>query len=110
MRITVKAIDDVQLCAISGKLDTHTSQEAQDVLTGLINDGASKVVIDLTELDYISSIGFRVFLIAAKQLNHDDGVFRIYGISGNVKEVFDISGFATVFDIFDNEAEALADL
>lgn len=110
MRITVKAIDDVQLLAISGKLDTHTSQEAQDVLTGLINDGARTVVIDLADLDYISSVGFRVFLIAAKQLKRDDGVLRIYGISGNVKEVFDISGFATVFDIFDNQAAALADL
>ena len=76
----------------------------------MINDGARKVIVDLAALDYISSIGFRVFLIAAKQLNRDGGVLRICGISGNVKEVFDISGFATVFDIFDNQAAALADL
>lgn len=110
MRMTVETIGDVKVLAIIGKLDTHTSQEAQDLLTELINKGAREIVVDLAALDYISSIGFRVFLMAAKQLSKEDGTLRICGITGNVKEVFDISGFATIFNIFDNQAAALADL
>ncbi|NKB58997.1 MAG: anti-sigma factor antagonist [Alphaproteobacteria bacterium] len=109
MQMAVKTVGDVQVLAILGKLDTHTSPEAQDRLIGLIDDGAKAVLVDLKELEYISSIGFRVFLMAAKRLRSEDGTLRICGINGNVKEVFDISGFTTVFDIYDDEAAALAD-
>lgn len=109
MQITQTVVGDVTVLALSGKLDTHTSQDAQDSVTALIDSGAMKVLFDLKELSYISSIGFRVLLMAAKQLQRDGGALRICNITGNVKEVFDISGFATVFDIFDDEGTALAD-
>lgn len=110
MRITEKTAGDATVLAIAGKLDTHTSPDAQDRLIKLIDGGASNVVIDLEALDYISSIGFRVLLMAAKRLQGDGGALRLCGIRGNVKEVFDISGFATVFDIYDDQDAALADL
>jgi anti-anti-sigma factor len=109
MRITEKTADDVTVFAIAGKLDTHTSPEAQDRLIALIDGGALKIAIDLEDLDYISSIGFRVFLMAAKRLKGDGGALRLCNIVGNVKEVFDISGFANVFDIYEDETSALAD-
>lgn len=109
MRISDRTADDVTVFSIAGKLDTHTSQEAQDLLLGAIDAGTLKIVVNLEEMEYISSIGFRVFLMAAKRLQNDGGEFRLCGIAGNVKEVFDISGFATVFNIYENEATALAD-
>lgn len=109
MRISDRTADDVTVFSIAGKLDTHTSPEAQDRLLGAIEAGALKVAVNLEELEYISSIGFRVFLVAAKQLQVDGGEFRLCGITGNVKEVFDISGFASVFAIYESEAAALAD-
>ena len=109
MRIVERITDDVTVFSIAGKLDTHTSPEAQDRLTACIDDGALKIAINLEKLEYISSIGFRVFLMVAKRLQGDGGALRLCGITGNVKEVFDISGFASVFDIYENEAAALAD-
>lgn len=109
MRITERNAGDVTVLAIAGKLDTHTSDEAQSRLIDLIDDGAAKLVLDLEALEYISSIGFRVLLMAAKRLTGGDGGLRICNITGNVKEVFDISGFATVFEIYESEAAALAD-
>ncbi len=109
MQITETNMGDVTVLAFSGKLDTHTSQDAQDRVTALLDSGAIKVLFDLKELNYISSIGFRVLLMAAKQLQRDGGAMRICNITGNVKEVFDISGFAAIFDIYDNEGAALSD-
>jgi anti-anti-sigma factor len=109
MRITEKNVGEVNVFAIAGKLDTHSSPEAQDRLTALIDGGATKIVVDFSECDYISSVGFRVLLVTAKQLQRDGGTLRLCGITGNVKEVFDISGFGVVFEIFENEAAALVD-
>ena len=109
MRIDERTADDVTIFSIAGKLDTHTSPKAQDRLLGSIDSGALKVAVNLEDLEYISSIGFRVLLMAAKRLQGDGGALRLWGIGGNVKEVFDISGFASVFDIYENEATALAD-
>lgn len=109
MRIDERIAGDVAVFSIVGKLDTHTSPEAQDRLIGAIDSGSLKVTINLEELVYISSIGFRVLLMAAKRLKGDGGALRLCGIRGNVKEVFDISGFASVFDIYESETTALAD-
>tara|TARA_Y100000588_G_scaffold366610_1_gene432505 strand:- start:146 stop:469 length:324 start_codon:yes stop_codon:yes gene_type:complete len=106
MRIVERITDDVTVFSIAGKLDTHTSPEAQDRLTACIDDGALKIAINLEKLEYISSIGFRVFLMVAKRLQGDGGAMRHHR---QRKEVFDISGFASVFDIYENEAAALAD-
>ena len=110
MQFTESTVGDATVLAIAGKLDTHTSPEAQDRLTDIIDGGAKAVIVDLDRLEYISSVGFRVFLMAAKLLQADGGIFRLCGINGNVKEVFDISGFASVFDIHEDRASALADL
>jgi len=90
MRITEKSVEGVTVLAIAGKLDTHTSDEAQNRMIGLIDGGVEKLVLDLEALEYISSIGFRALLLAAKRLQSEDGGLRICNITGNVKEVFNM--------------------
>ncbi len=63
--------------------------------------------MNFEKLHYISSAGLRVLLAAAKQLKTADGELRICDLNEVVKEVFDISGFSTIFKIFENETEAL---
>jgi anti-sigma B factor antagonist len=63
--------------------------------------------VNFEKLQYISSAGLRILLAAAKQLKAADGELRICDLNEVVKEVFDISGFSTIFKIFENETEAL---
>ena len=63
--------------------------------------------MNLAKLDYISSAGLRVLLASAKQLKPDGGEIRICNLNEVVKEVFDISGFVTIFKVFGSETEAL---
>lgn len=110
MQISQSTVGEATVLSIAGKLDTHTSAEAQDRIFDIIDGGATAVIVDLDQLEYISSIGFRVLLMAAKRLQGDGGILRLCGINGNVKEVFDISGFASIFDIQDDRESALSDL
>lgn len=74
----------------------------------LLAQEAKKVAVDCAALDYISSAGLRVLLGMAKQLGAKGGALRTFGLNQTVKEVFEISGFSTIFRVFPSETDALA--
>ena len=107
MQITVKTTTEVKVLALEGRLDTQTSPDAQQQLTRLIEEGETKILVNLEKVDYISSAGLRVLLVVAKQLKTTDGELRICSLNEVVKEVFDISGFDMILPISASESEAL---
>ena len=107
MQISVKTTNEVKVLAFEGRLDTQTSPDAQQQLTRLIEEGETKILVNLEKLDYISSAGLHVLLTAANQLKLVDGELRVCGLNEVVKEVFDISGFMTILKVFGSETEAL---
>ncbi len=107
MQISVKNTNEVKVLAFEGRLDTQTSPDAQQQLTRLIEEGGTKILVNLEKLDYISSAGLRILLIVVKQLKTTDGELRICSLNEVVKEVFDISGFDMILPISASESEAL---
>ena len=107
MQISVKTTNEVKILEFEGRLDTQTSPDAQQQLTRLIEEGETKILVNLEKLDYISSAGLRVLLVVAKQLKTTDGELRICSLNEVVKEVFDISGFDMILPISASESEAL---
>ena len=107
MEISTRTSNDTHIVAIAGSMDSTTSPEAQKALDGVLAV-ASKVALDFTKLDYISSAGLRVLLGAAKTLLASGGSLRIFGLNPSVREVFEISGFSTILAVYPSEAEALA--
>ncbi len=107
MEISVKTTNEVKVLAFEGRLDTQTSPEAEKQLFQLIEGGDKKILVNLEKLDYISSAGLRVLLAAAKQLRTTHGELRICSLNEVVKEIFDISGFTTIFKVFGSDSEAL---
>src|SRR5258707_7953389 len=107
MDITTRTLNDVTVVAIAGHLDSNTSPEAQKALDGILAGGGKKVVVDFTALDYISSAGLRVLLGTAKRLSGAGGALHLFGLNQTVREVFQISGLATILSVFAAEANAL---
>jgi len=107
MEITVTDASGVKVIRIEGHLDTQTSPDAQAQLAQLIDQGATKLIVNFEKLDYISSAGLRVLLKAAKQLKGNSGELRICSLNEVVQEVFDISGFTTILTVTKTEPEAL---
>jgi anti-anti-sigma factor len=108
MEITTRDVNDVKVVQIEGELDTGSSPNAQNQLDQLRGRGVKKILLDLTNLDFISSAGLRVLLATAQELKEDGGDLRVCSLNREVKEVFDISGFSTLLMVFDNEAKALS--
>ena len=80
----------------------------RDVLDQLREQGAKKILLDMTKLDFISSAGLRVLLATAQELKQDGGDLRVCSLNESVKEVFDLSGFSDLLMVLDDETEALS--
>lgn len=108
MDVEKRTVEDATVVAFVGSLDTNTAQQAHDALDAVIDEGGRKIVVDFLSVDYISSSGLRILLATAKRLNADGGVLGIFGLNETVNEVFEISGFDTIFNVFGSESDAIA--
>ena len=89
--------DDQLSVALEGALDRNSAPLLDEELKASL-DGVNKLIFDFKNLEYISSAGLRVILIAKKQLNGDNAVV-IKGASREVREVFDVTGFSKILTI-----------
>lgn len=96
--------------AISGRLDAVTSADFETRMRELIERGNAALVVDFERLEYISSAGLRALLVIARTLKAKDGRLRFANVTGGVRAVFDMSGFASMFQLDDSVAAALASL
>jgi anti-anti-sigma factor len=94
---------------LSGRLDSATSGDFERSLQGLFQAGGGKVMMDFSALDYISSAGLRVVLMAAKRAKQGQGQGQLvlYGLQPHVREVFEISGFLKILEVVNDRAAAL---
>ena len=110
MEITKRKEKDVAIVAVSGRIDAITAPDFEKSLDELITAGDRVILIDLTALGYISSAGLRSILSSAKKLKALSGEILFTGLQGPVEEVFQISGFKSIFKIYPSEAEALGSM
>lgn len=99
----------IHVVSLVGSLDTNTSVDAETKFGELLESGAQTIVVNFTDLKYISSAGLRIMLFMAKKMNALGGKILLCSMNATVKEVFDISGFSTIFRICANEEEALGE-
>jgi anti-sigma B factor antagonist len=82
---------------LEGRLDTTTSKELETAINDSF-EGKTDVELDFSKLEYISSAGLRVVLIAQKRMNKQ-GNMKITNINDMVREVFEITGFMDILTI-----------
>lgn len=109
MSITVEIAreDAATIAKLTGRLDGPAAPTLDQALVPLVTPG-TKLVLDLTDLAYVSSAGLRIFLKTAKQAKAVKARLSLFGINEAVQEVFDISGFTAIFEIHENRDSAIA--
>lgn len=107
MEINTIKKGNVLVILLKGRLDALTAPDFDKKIESLLSEGEKALIINFSELEYISSAGLRSILAIAKQLKAKDGKIMLAELKGAVKEVFEISGFYSIFQIFDSEADAL---
>lgn len=108
MELRVEKKESVVVLFIKGRLDAVTAGELEAKFTELIQGGEENMVVSMEELEYISSAGLRVVLMVAKKLHASGRKIEFAALSGNVKDVFDISGFYSLFKIHETLEQAFS--
>lgn len=95
---------------VKGRLDSTTSPLLGERLTAMLGAARARVLVDFSEVEYISSAGFRVLLLAAKKADLHDSRFALCGVQGKVRQLFDLGGFLDLFTISSTRDEGIATL
>lgn len=101
MEIAQEEINGVVCLKLSGRLDADSAPLAETKLRELMQQGKSRLLFDLGGLDYISSAGLRVILLAVKGLQATKGKVVLSALTPYVREIFDVSNFSSIIPITD---------
>jgi anti-anti-sigma factor len=107
MELTESKKSGVVVLAVNGRIDATNAAVLEQKILALIGAGEKRLVIDCAQLQYISSAGLRVLLIAAKRLS-DGGKFALATLNHQIRDVFDIAGFSSIFQIYGTQDDAVA--
>jgi anti-anti-sigma factor len=108
MEINTASFDAVTALTVKGRVDSTTADRLRDHLSEMIQAGSARLVIDLKDVTYISSAGFRTLLITARAVENAKGKLALCGIGGEVKRLFEIASFTDLFTILPNRDDAVA--
>ena len=119
MEISESETADIVTLSLSGRLDSTTAKTFEDAILGRIESGRHRFVVELSQLKYISSAGLRVFALAGKRLKTVNGKLVLCGLKKTipyytlnripdpVREVFETSGFLTIFSSYGSHDDAI---
>lgn len=97
MTITINNEGEKIIGVLDGRLDTAASQQFQIDMQPLMDNADKHIVLDCQKLEFISSSGLRLFLSLRKQTIAKGGDVTIINVSSEVKQVFTITGFVSLF-------------
>src|SRR5687768_3138832 len=94
----------VDVLSLSGRIQAPEAAELKEHLDKLYAEGRTRIVLDLSNLEYISSGGLRVLIEARKRAQdaRGDGDVRLVNMSDRIRKVFDLTGFTSYFRVFDD--------
>jgi len=113
MEITHKRLNRVDLLSIEGRMDAASAPQLKQQIEVLFDQGRYRLVLDMAKLEYIASPGLRVLIEARKRARDwkltdlEGGDVRIANLPPRIKEVFDLTGFTSLFEIYGDTVEAV---
>ncbi|MBI5346755.1 MAG: STAS domain-containing protein [Chlamydiae bacterium] len=107
LNIDVEEIEHKIILRLFGRLDAQTSLILEKQIENLVKDGRTKLFLDFSFVDYLSSAGMRLLLSYSKKLKLSQGKFVLFSLSEEVMEIIKLAGFEHVLTICQNEKEAL---
>jgi anti-sigma B factor antagonist len=93
---------------LHGELDAHTASQLEDSLKTLIESQKPNIIVNCSDLDYIASAGLGVFMAYIEDVREIGGDIKLTNMNDKVYNVFDLLGFPTLYDILDDEHDAVA--
>lgn len=102
-----RKIDTYDVLELDGELDAHTASQLEDELKKLINEEQYLIIVNCGDLNYIASAGLGVFMAYIEDVREAGGDIKLTNMNDKVYNVFDLLGFPTLYDILEDEKDAV---
>ena len=106
-KIAQRESNNVNVLDLKGYLDAHTAPKLEEAFQQLLNSKRFRIVVNFKDLSYISSAGLGVFMAYIEDVRKNNGDIKLSNMSPKVFNVFDLLGFPLLYDITNEEAEAI---
>jgi anti-anti-sigma factor len=108
MEIATQEFSRVAVMAVTGRVDSATAPELESKLRELVDSDKNQIVLDLKEVEYMSSAGLRAMVSTLKAVKRVNGDLRIASPSPRVEEVLRLAGLTSIFSIHSTQEDAVA--
>jgi anti-anti-sigma factor len=105
--INIEEVDNIIILRLLGRIDAASSSLLQNKLDVLFDEGRKVVLLDFSNIDYLSSAGIRVLLSFTKKFKEKKGRLGIFSLMDDVFDIIKLTGFNKILNIYKNEKEAL---
>src|SRR5712691_12179899 len=109
MQLSERTNGDVVIVDVSGKITLGDGGDSalKDKMNSLVQQGHKKVLLNLGDVSYVDSAGLGEIIQAYATVNKNGGTLKLLNVTKRIKDLLSITKLLTVFDTFDNEAEAV---
>lgn len=107
-KISHRTTSGYDILELEGELDAHTASQLEESLRQLISANKANIIVNCKELDYIASAGLGVFMAYIEDVRGTGGDIKLTNMNEKVYNVFDLLGFPTLYDILEDERDAIA--
>jgi anti-anti-sigma factor len=104
---TSSAENGVAFIEVEGEIDAYTAGELEKRLSDLLAGGHSRLVLDASKMSFVSSAGLRAITFAQREAQQQGGEVRLFGLSPQVRRVFEMTGLDQVLHLSENSQEAV---
>jgi anti-sigma B factor antagonist len=106
-KVKIDKKDSVSILRLSGYLDAHTAPQLEKAFGELIERKEFKVVVEFSDLNYISSAGLGVFMAYVETMRENEGDIKFANLKPEVYNIFDLLGFPVIYEFYENESDAI---
>ncbi len=104
---TSPAENEVVLVEVTGSVDAYTAPTLDKTLNDVLTEGHSRLLLDASQIGFMSSAGLRALTSAQREARQLGGEVRLFGLSAQVRRVFEMSGLDQLFCVADTREQAM---
>jgi anti-sigma B factor antagonist len=110
MEINTKIFKHCDMVLVNGRVDSATAPQFSKALDEVMEKGVYKIVVDMSNLEYMSSAGFRALLAAQRTCKKSGGEVVLASMPDRIREALELAGFTQLFKSFGDPLEAVGSL
>jgi anti-sigma B factor antagonist len=105
--LSQKYFEDINIIELKGYLDAHTAPRLEEAISNLIQNNQFKIIVNFSELNYISSAGLGVFMAFIETVRSRGGDIKFTAMNEKIYNIFDLIGFPKIYEFYKSDEDAI---